>query len=337
MTWIHLSVRPFALFLAVVAASADVQAQPVPPDPGDFVAETDLFVFRSNLLFNLHDFLVWNARAPRLVDSRPHCLAALDPQKRKGYELGKAHYRTLRAEIVPFGRLAVALWFRLAGFDEVEILPPDALAETLAHLELAAPAYKACWWPDHDARNRAWVAAVVEVLGEHGDALRSRHAQLYGADWTEPLPVDVVGYVSPAGAGTVVNPDHILVASADPRHAGEAALEIVFHEASHTLLGPGNGRVWTALAGADVPGAERLARELWHPVLFYTTGQAVAERLAGYGPGEYEPYLYRTGLFDRAWPHLREPLERHWQPYLDGTVGLDEAAWRLLEAVRDAH
>jgi polyhydroxybutyrate depolymerase len=305
-------------------------------EPRDPAAEADLFVFRSDLLFNLHDFLVWNAQASRPVDPRPDCLAGLDPGTRVGYERAEAHYRTKGTEIVPFGRLAVALWFRLAGYDEVEILPPDALAETLVHLESAAPAYKACWWPDHDARNRAWIAAVVGFLAEHGDALRSRHAQLYGADWAEPLPVDVVGYVSPAGAGTVVNPDHILVSSADPRHAGEAALEIVFHEASHTLLGPGHGLVWTALAGADVPGAERLARQLWHPVLFYTTGKAVAERLSGHRGDEYEPYIYRTGLLDRAWPHLRTPLEEHWQPYVDGTVDLEEAARRLLEAVRDA-
>jgi hypothetical protein len=325
--------RPFALLLALMVGPASAQGQAVAGDPHDPVAETDLFVFRSNLLFNLHDFLVWNAQAPAPVDPRPQCLAALDPEVREGYERASAHYRSMGTEIVPFGRPAVALWFRLAGFDEVEILPPRALAETLAHLEAAVPAYAACWWSDHDARNRAWIGSVLQLLASHEDALRTWHTQLYGADWTERLPVDVVGYVSPAGAGTVVNPDHILVSSADPRQAGEGALEIVFHEAAHTLLGPGNGALWAALAGADVPDAERLAREVWHPVLFYTTGKAVAERLNEYGSGEYEPYLYRTGLFDRSWPGFREPLETHWQPFLDGTAQLHEAARRLLEAV----
>lgn len=328
--------RPFALLLVTVAAPTAVQAQAVPTDSRDSVADTDLFVFRSNLLFNLHGFLVWNARAPRAVDPRPDCLAALGPEEREAYVRASAHYRRMGAEIVPFGRRAVALWFRLAGFGEVEIVPPHTLTETWVHLEAAVPAYEACWWSDHDARNRAWIALAVELLADHEDPLRARHAHLYGAEFTGPLPVDVVGYVSSAGAGTVVNPDHILVSSADPRHAGEAALEIIFHEASHTLLGPGTGAVWAALAGADVPDAGRLVHEVWHPVLFYITGKAVAERLAADGSGEYEPYLYRTGLLDQAWPGFREPLENHWQLYLDGTVDLNEAAHRLLEAVREA-
>jgi hypothetical protein len=63
---------------------------------------------------------------------------------------------------------------------------------------------------------------------------------------------------------------------------------------------------------------------LWHVVQFYITGQVVRDVLAAKGI-DYEPYLYSTGLFDRAWGRYRLAVERHWRPYVDGKVTLDEA------------
>jgi hypothetical protein len=38
-------------------------------------------------------------------------------------------------------------------------------------------------------------------------------------------------------------------------------------------------------------------------------------------------------LFERSWPGFREPLERFWQPYLDGRVPLAEATKQLVDAL----
>lgn len=54
-------------------------------------------------------------------------------------------------------------------------------------------------------------------------------------------------------------------------------------------------------------------RDLWHAVIFYTTGELVRRELPG-----YVPYAFKNGLWKRAWPMYLGPLERDWQPYLDG-------------------
>jgi hypothetical protein len=48
---------------------------------------------------------------------------------------------------------------------------------------------------------------------------------------------------------------------------------------------------------------------------------------------EYLPYLYATGLFDRAWPAFREPVERHVRPFIDGQVTLDRMTAELAQAL----
>ena len=34
--------------------------------------------------------------------------------------------------------------------------------------------------------------------------------------------------------------------------------------------------------------------------------------------------LSRDALFDRAWPRLKEPVERHWPAYVNGDARLDD-------------
>jgi hypothetical protein len=45
------------------------------------------------------------------------------------------------------------------------------------------------------------------------------------------------------------------------------------------------------------------------------------------------PYLYATGLFDRAWPQFRAPVETHVQAFIDGKITLEQMAANLAAAV----
>jgi hypothetical protein len=139
--------------------------------------------------------------------------------------------------------------------------------------------------------------------------------------------------VSWSGANTLTEPHHILLAGDDPRYAGLAALEVVFHEASHTLLGPGSGAVSEALAAAGAKLGREIPRDLWHAVLFYSVGYEIKRVLAAAGHPSYEPHVYKQRLFERSWPSFREPLEQHWRPYLEGSTDLRAAAESLLAAI----
>jgi hypothetical protein len=318
--------------LAVLAASA-ASAQPAVtlPDRGEaLVAATGTFAFYSDPVTNLHDFLVWNARSAAPIEPAPDCLAGLATEQRTAFEHAREHYKVFAT---PAGNgLLLALRFRLAGFGDFGIADTAAIEAALAVLPAAAPAYEKCWWPTHDARNRRWIAALEPLLAVHEEALSARLSELYGQELGRPFPVDVVSYGSFTGADSVTAPDHLLVSSVRPSLSGYAALEIMFHEASHTVFGPRlDGTLWTELDAAAKADGAPLPVDFWHAMLFYTTGGAVKSRLAERGIA-YEQYLYTEGLFERSWDGFRGPLERLWQPYVDGRVSMAEALTQIVPA-----
>jgi hypothetical protein len=76
----------------------------------------------------------------------------------------------------------------------------------------------------------------------------------------------------------------------------------------------------------------RLPRDLWHVVLFYTTGEAVRPVLEERDAQGYTPMLY--GIFARGtWREYRQAIESSWRPYLDGKQTLGEAAAGLIAAL----
>src|SRR5690348_14936716 len=68
------------------------------------------------------------------------------------------------------------------------------------------------------------------------------------------------------------------------------------------------------------------AGKLWHTVLFYTTGELVAEQIPG-----YVPYADKNELWARAWPDpVRSLIEQDWKPHFNGSVTLSAAISRLV-------
>jgi hypothetical protein len=152
-----------------------------------------------------------------------------------------------------------------------------------------------------------------------------RLTSLYGIKWFDkPVRVDVVRVGKSQGAYTAVVPRvHIIVASADASYAGRAGTEMLFHESSHGLIQNVRAAVDQAMAAVG-----KNPRDLWHVVLFYITGEVTRQTLAARGI-EYEPYLYATGLFARAWPMFRGPIEQTVRPFVDRKINLDEMARTL--------
>jgi hypothetical protein len=318
---------PLLGILAAAAAAAQ-PSDPLPDRGNALVTTSRTFAFYSDPVTNLHDFLVWNARSREPVEPAPDCLASLSAEQRTALDDAIQHYRVFAT---PGGnRLLLALRYRLAGFGDSGIVDAATIEAALAKLPPATPAYEKCWWPAHDARNRRWIAALEPLLAAHEEALTARLNELYGEELGRPIPTDIVSYGSFTGADSVVDPDHLLISSVTPMNAGNAALEVVFHEASHTVFGPGpglKGRLWTEVEAAERADGAPLAGNFWHAMLFYTTGSTVKARLAERGI-DYEQYLDSQNLF----ANYREPLARLWQPYLDGRVPRAEALRELVAA-----
>lgn len=199
-----------------------------------------------------------------------------------------------------------------AGFDP----------ELAGVLERGAPVYRQRWWGEHDRGNLAWIEAVKPLVVQFGDVLKKEIAAAYKAEWpAAPIRADVAEFAGWAGAYTAVEPTHITISSTDAGYRGFAALEMLFHEASHSI----SGIVEETLA-AELKAQNRLfrRRQFAHAVIFYTAGEFVRRLREG-----YTPYAIQNGVYDRGWPGALPVLEKDWRPYLDGEIDLKEAARRV--------
>ena len=116
----------FVLLSAVLVARAAVAQPPALPDRVDaLVAASRTFVFYSDAVTNLHDFLVWNARSREPVEPAPDCFAGLSAEQRTAFEHAHEHYKVFAT---PAGnRLLLALRYRLAGFGDFDIADSAAM------------------------------------------------------------------------------------------------------------------------------------------------------------------------------------------------------------------
>ena len=302
---------------------------PVPERSEALVATTRLFAFYSDPTFNLHELLLAKD-TPERQDERQRCFAALSAGDIEVFEAARQHYGSI-ANRASGNKLLVGLRYELAGFPDVNVVADDLMAPTLERLRAAVPVYTRCWWKDHDTRNRAWIGELIPRLNAHEQTIRTRLSHLYQDDWRALVRADIVGSAGALGANSVIDPDHVLMSSVDPSYRGWSSLEMMFHEAGHAKVGPQTGAVWRALEDAAIAAnARELAGQLWHPVLFYTTGKVVQAVLAEREKIAYDTYMHRGGLFKR----FHGPLAEHWQPYLDGQLILEEAATRLVAALK---
>lgn len=326
-----------ALALLLSSATAARAQQDGPPARGDRdaarVASTERFAFHSDFWFNLHDFLHWRAQRNGPAEAGADCIAGLPETERAGWERADAHYREhTEGRDARTDELLRSIRFDITGLPTDEPVHTER-AGIYELLEGAAPAYRACFWREHDARNRKWIDNAVTLLREHEAAAVHRLEQVYRDPWPEHVPVDIVGYSNWAGANTTGRPLHILMSATDADIGGPSSLEMILHEASHGVLGPGFGTVTEALDAALREHGLRATRDHWHAVLFYTAGSIARDLLRSGGYPDYELYMKRgRGVYGQLLP----ALEAHWAPYLEGEIDLATAAERYAEAAAAA-
>jgi hypothetical protein len=201
-------------------------------------------------------------------------------------------------------------------------------------LEAAAGVYRAHFWPDHDRANRRWIMRVAPLVREQGVGLSERLADIYQARWPRAkIRVDVTAYANWAGAYTTLDPLRVTIASLDSRNQGAEALEVLFHEASHEIAEPVQEAIIRECRQRD----KAIPRDLWHALVFYTTGEVIRPVITSSGASSgdqdgngYTPYAVREGLYQRGWNDYYKLLQRFWQPYLNGEATFDDAVARMV-------
>jgi hypothetical protein len=337
---------PTLALLAALATTAALSAQPT-ADPS-LVATTPYFAFHSDLDTNLHDALLIAGAARGRERPEPlfaegaeaaECFAALPPSARLGWDLAVDYYARVVAKEGWQGRVQFLTRLALAGAhpDGDDEGARRLLSIGRGFLATAEPAYEACRWPVQDAANRRWIEHVVGRVNEHGQAVATRLGRFYGRSLHGlPLRMDVVAWAPPVGASTIwLSPEggHSLLSTGTSERD---ALEIVFHEASHTLVGRSDPIPEALAAATEARGIEP-PRDLWHVLLFYTTGEAVRRTLEEAGEVGYVPYLYEhPHLWAGSWGEYRGPVEAVWPAYLAGEKTVGEAVADIVDRVMAA-
>ncbi len=220
--------------------------------------------------------------------------------------------------------------------------PPPCIAGLRADLVTAlmeaAPVYRAHWWSEQDTENRNWIAGVTPLIHDMGSDLSTQLVRIYHQAWpTSRLRVDVSWYAGPEGSYTTLVPPHVTIASHDSRNQGLSAFEMLFHEASHMLAGGVEDAIERRCRDLGKP----IPRDLWHALLFYTTGELVRREVAAYPAlasrsgitPVYTPYAIRNGLYDHGWNDYQVALEKFWQDYLDGKLDFETAIARIVASL----
>lgn len=346
-----------ALLLAAVA-SVEAQPRAAPPPmpaapypvqeielPGERqpVLVTPYFAFYSHLGFNLYDALLTSATAKRRDRPDPmhegECFEGLVGEEKSAWDAAVAYYADTVAATHDFSRERYVVRAGLTGI-AIDMDADDRrdLGLYLLFLRAAAPAYRTCRWEERDAANRAWIAELASRLERHDAAIAERLERWLGASWRElPIPVDVVETVGWSGANTIGGPEtHIQITGEHPSYRGDAALEMVFHEASHELLSPRGGPLMSEVRRLAGELGVEPHRALWHGLLFTAAGEAARQALAAAGEPGYVPYAQVNGVFRGDWAPMLAPLEAHWLPHLRGETDRETALRGLLTALAEA-
>jgi hypothetical protein len=303
--------------------------------PATRSAESRLFALQSNFWVNLHHFLYVTVRARRGLDTRSAVtesladtagFGALPASAKADWEAALDHYsRHVAERDILFDSALVAVGYGLSRLTPER--PPRTVSgvdSALARvLERAAPVYRAVWWARHDAANRQWIAAARPLLAQHGDSMASWITRAFATRWPDrPVPADVSAYSNWAGAYTTDDPDHITISSLTEANHGTGALEMLFHEVLHTM----DRELFERFRTAARAQGKRMPRSPTHAFIFYSAGELARRAIP-----THVPYAEAGGLWERSrdMGPMRPLLQRHWQPWLDGRIGLDEALRRI--------
>jgi len=325
--------RPIVALLLLAACARRPAATPAP------VARTQWFAFHSNQWVNLHHFLYATARARARLDSdRPAVTRALtdtvgfgrlSAEQREAWTSAVDYYMEFVAKRdILFDSSLVEVNNHLAALESAPRARGAAGLDTgiASALDRAAPVYRALWWPSHDAANKRWIAAVLPLLREHGNAAARAESRIFARPWSAtPIRVDVAAYTNWSGAYTTENPGHINIASDSSTIGSPASFELLFHEVLHTM----DDSVFRVLQASFRAQKKRWFRDPTHPFIFYTSGEIARREFPGHVPfAEAAGIWSRNPDFAKILPMLRQ----YWLPYMDGKSTLEEAMRHIAES-----
>ena len=291
-----------------------------------------LFEFHNGFWINLHHFLRGEARRKLHPDTKPRVtlVVNLSADETESWNGALDYYgKNFAEKDLLFDQELLPIKNSLSAAEGSSEPSADIHAELREVLIRAAPVYKKHWWPEQERANREWILVAQRLLDQFGLRISKRMKQAYGIEWPQqPLRTDVTVEAGWSGAYTSEDPVHITIASTEARIQDYAALETLFHEASH------GWDAWLSekLNQVALETKRTLPEKFWHSVIFYTAGEITRSELEQAGLRDYIPYAELNHIYERRVPEERCALERIWKPYLQNPTPDPEKAFQELVA-----
>ncbi|MFZ6732085.1 hypothetical protein ACO0LG_09210 [Undibacterium sp. Ji42W] len=194
-------------------------------------------------------------------------------------------------------------------------------APLIAVLNRLAPVYARCIWASQNKSNLDWISQTRQLDATYGKEIQVRiEKYLAHAFPVAPIRSDIV-VLTGTRQGAYTD-EQIIMPSGRPDYQGLAALEMLYHEASHiavtdTLVAAINDRMKVTHRHGE--------SDLWHVLQFYTVGKITQDVLKQSANLDYQPYALKNGLYQKAWPEYLDLIDQVWVPYLDDELKFQQA------------
>lgn len=196
------------------------------------------------------------------------------------------------------------------------------------------PFFNKLYWKDIEADNRAWIKATRDQLLKQEQSVVPELERIYQTRLPEgKIVVDLSCYATWAGACSYNDRfTHVIFASTHGSNKGELATEVVFHETSHFLVDKLSHRIAELTKGKSV----KQTINLWHNMIFYTTGYVMEHYYAKENKLLFPFYVQMK--FEDKFPDFKTTVEAcktYWDPYIKGQGEFDEAVKNITVFVQE--
>ncbi len=314
------------------------QKQAVSPAKTELL-QTNYFIFQENPALNAHLFLYNKAMAGKFKKIPDDSLAYYS-FKDKMKSIPAKELPELNSALIFYrdSLLAKDLLFDslMRNFSD-KVGNPDFVTtkwqtQTLAKVNVFFPYFLKLYWPAIDAENKTWIKTNKDAIIRLETSVVPELERIYQMKLPkEKVLVDLTNYATWAGAYSYNDVFcHIVFSSAHRSNQGELAPEVVFHEASHFLVDKLEQQIKVASKGKDL----KQSINLWHNMIFYTTGYVLEKQYAKENK-MFFPY-YVQMKFEDKFPDFKASVEackNYWNAYSDGKTTMEEAVKSIVNDV----
>jgi hypothetical protein len=206
------------------------------------------------------------------------------------------------------------------------------------NLKKFIPYFDKYYWAGIDSTNKAWLDANKGEIARLEESVVPELEKIYQTKLPAgaKLRIDLTCYATWAGAFSYKDGYcHVIFSSVHPSNQGNLAAEVTFHETSHFLVDKLNAQIAAAVPkGVEV----KQGFNLWHNIIFYTTGYVLQKKYAAEGK-TFVPYYEQMKFADR-FPDFKlsvEACKLYWNPFMETkfqSSQRDRAAYAFDSAVK---